>query len=124
MTHVEFTVPGRAVPKARPRVGRGGHVYTPAKTVAWEETVAWAARTQIREPLEGDIGIEMWFFFADRRRRDWDNIAKAVCDALNGVAYTDDSQITDAIVRKRMCGSGRERVEIVVGTLDTPMSVK
>ena len=32
---------------------------------------------------------------------DWDNIGKAVCDALNGVAWKDDAQVIDARVRKR-----------------------
>lgn len=32
---------------------------------------------------------------------DWDNIGKVVCDALNGVAWLDDSQVVDARVRKR-----------------------
>lgn len=32
---------------------------------------------------------------------DMDNIVKAVADALNGVAYADDSGITELVVRKR-----------------------
>lgn len=27
---------------------------------------------------------------------DWDNHAKAICDALNGICYHDDRQITEA----------------------------
>ena len=29
---------------------------------------------------------------------DWDNHAKAICDALNGICYLDDRQITEAHV--------------------------
>ncbi len=32
---------------------------------------------------------------------DWDNIGKALCDALNGVAYGDDASIYDAHIVKR-----------------------
>ena len=34
------------------------------------------------------------------KKPDCDNIAKIVCDALNGLAYNDDSQITKLIVSK------------------------
>lgn len=32
-------------------------------------------------------------YFPDARRRDLDNLIKSVADALNGVAYRDDTQI-------------------------------
>ena len=32
---------------------------------------------------------------------DLDNLAKPVLDALEGLAYLDDSQVTDVLVRKR-----------------------
>ena len=35
------------------------------------------------------------------KKPDWDNIGKIVCDALNGVAYHDDAQITYSVVKKR-----------------------
>ena len=31
---------------------------------------------------------------------DWDNISKNICDALNGVAWSDDKAITDGAVHK------------------------
>ena len=36
----------------------------------------------------------------DRRRRDLDNLAKAVLDGMNGVLYDDDSQIDNLIIRR------------------------
>lgn len=33
-------------------------------------------------------------------KKDVDNICKAVCDGLNGVAYKDDRQIVDCHIRK------------------------
>lgn len=43
---------------------------------------------------------------------DTDNIAKAVLDALNGVAYKDDSQVTELSVRKRYGEIGHVAVRI------------
>ena len=41
-----------------------------------------------------------WAGRADLGKPDWDNIGKAVCDALNGVAYKDDSQASIGSVEK------------------------
>ena len=38
-----FTVPGPPVPKGRPRLGKGGHVFTPDQTRAYERKVALLA---------------------------------------------------------------------------------
>ena len=35
------------------------------------------------------------------KKPDCDNIAKAILDALNGLAYEDDSQIVSAVILKR-----------------------
>ena len=35
------------------------------------------------------------------RKPDCDNIAKIICDALNGVAYRDDAQIVSITIEKR-----------------------
>ena len=44
-------------------------------------------------------------------KADADNIAKAVCDALNGIAYKDDKQIVSLTVLK-VWTDGIERVEV------------
>ena len=44
-------------------------------------------------------------------RRDVDNCAKSICDALNGIAYLDDSQIIELTVRRAV---DRERPRAVV----------
>ena len=45
---------------------------------------------------------------------DADNIAKAVCDALNGIAYKDDKQINCLTVDKVWADDEIERIEIDV----------
>ena len=42
--------------------------------------------------LDGDI--------LPRKKPDYDNIAKIITDALNGIAYKDDSQVVWANIRK------------------------
>jgi Holliday junction resolvase RusA-like endonuclease len=34
------------------------------------------------------------------KKPDWDNVAKSICDAMNGIVYQDDTQIVDAYVTK------------------------
>ena len=49
---------------------------------------------------------------------DWDNIGKSVCDALNGLAYNDDSQIVEATVKKWIAAANEQpHVRIVIETL-------
>lgn len=102
----EFSVAGTPVPKERPRLSNG-HTYTPARTLAAEEVVAWQYRAARKNPIwtlerllagKDRLAIEIDAYLPDRRSRDWDNIGKLVSDALNMVAYRDDSQIKDAHV--------------------------
>lgn len=57
---------------------------------------------------------------------DWDNIGKLVGDALNRVAYRDDSQIFEAKVIKRYCKEDEtEGLSICIELLDqTPKPTK
>lgn len=93
-----FTVPGPPVPKERARVIRR-RSYTPDKTKAFEASVAAYARIAMREACVEMVGkktpvaLSLEFYMPDRRRRDIDNMAKAVMDGLNGVLYHDDYQV-------------------------------
>lgn len=95
---IEFTVPGEPRGKARPRVVRtraGRSVsYTPDRTVAYEELVRQRFRQQWpKEELP----------FPDKQP-DVDNIVKIVLDALNGLAWHDDAQVTFLAVSKEYTG--------------------
>lgn len=48
---------------------------------------------------------------------DVDNLVKSICDALNGIAYNDDSQIVDLIVGKYQ-DAANPRAEIFLEELD------
>ena len=54
-------------------------------------------------PTSVPVMLSITYFFTDKQM-DVDNIPKPISDALNGVAYFDDEQITDIICRKRYLG--------------------
>ena len=120
---------GDPVAKARARVGRG-HAYTPAKTASAEET--W--RALFLESGHGGfpkdaalcLFLDVFLRRAPRNKRkaptgrsDLDNYCKLVMDSLEGLAYRNDSQIVQAIVRKRFAadadGPGGPRTELEIG---------
>ncbi len=54
-----------------------------------------------RKPLAGKLAVEVEIYPPDNRRRDVDNIQKALLDALqHGGAYVDDSQIVKLSLEK------------------------
>jgi len=94
MSERTICIPDRAVPKGRPRLGK--RVYTPARTKAWEEQVAWQWRMVHRftEPYMGRVELIVVFNFAKRPyAADTDNLVKAISDSLEGLAYENDRQI-------------------------------
>ena len=122
---IHFHIPGQPVGKGRPRIGKvGAHarMFTPAKTVSYESTVAlFAAQAMAGRPLlTGPVNLQMRVDFAipaswsQKKQRaaeaglilptvkpDADNILKALCDAINGVVWVDDVQVVDLTVKKR-----------------------
>lgn len=119
---VSFNVFGLPKGKARPRVTKTGHAYTPAATVAWENTIRLQAIHAMRgiDMLDGNLIVRMTFFFqppksyAKKRRElliaegrpmphkpDIDNLVKAVLDACNGIAYKDDAAVVEIDAKKR-----------------------
>lgn len=117
---LEFKVIGRPRGKERPRLGRYG-AYTPKKTKEYEEQVQEAFIKEYGniEPLEGAIHARILAVFevpksySKKRRQeileeeslyshkpDGDNIAKAILDSLNGLAFKDDSQVVCLTVIK------------------------
>lgn len=88
--------------------------YTPEETVNAETAIRLIYRDAGGPHFgTGPIWLTVWFvtvrpksISAIKRpyptvKPDWDNCGKTVTDALNGVAYGDDSQVIDAWIRKR-----------------------
>lgn len=120
-----FTVPGDPVAKERPRFAASkGRVrtYTPPATVRYENTVRLAARVALAgaAPPAGPLRVRLALWIEppaswSKRRRadalagliaatkkpDADNVAKAILDGCNGVAFADDAHIVELTVSKR-----------------------
>jgi Holliday junction resolvase RusA-like endonuclease len=78
-----------------------------------ERVVAILAALRV-EPLSGPLAINVELHPPDNRRRDIDNVTKALLDALqHGGAYADDSQIVRlAIVKCAPVKGGKTVVHI------------
>lgn len=103
-------IPGRPVPKGRPRLGKNGNVYTPRKTREYEELVGWCTKQTMKEPLQGDIAIDIRIYMKGNSWPDIDNVCKALLDGMNKVAYNDDRQVAALAIQRLK--DKNERVEI------------
>lgn len=120
---------GEPMGKQRPRVTRH-HTYTPAKTVNFETALKLQyMNTNKHKPVDGAVRMEIYAYFKipksisnkkrllmiahkirPTKKPDFDNIAKIVGDALNGIAYLDDKQIVDGKITKWY--SDQPRIEV------------
>lgn len=119
---LHFVIAGAPQAWQRAGKGAGGVHYTQPETAAWQETVGWECKRAMRgrELLQGPLELVLVFLlpipagWAAWKRAaalagelvptstpDYDNLAKGVGDALNGVAWHDDAQVVDAFTRKR-----------------------
>jgi Holliday junction resolvase RusA-like endonuclease len=128
MKEIYFIVEGKVQPKQRPRVYRNKYTgraqaVTPKETKEYERTV----RGAFCEACEGEkvffegavemivnIYVEvpkstrklsreamlLGFIRPTVKNGDVDNFFKTISDSLNGIAYDDDSQIVEAVIRK------------------------
>ena len=63
---------------------------------ALKEAYQLQARTQWRgASIACEVSLSVRFFFKTKRRRDLDNQNKLVLDALSGIVYDDDSQVSE-----------------------------
>lgn len=110
-----FVLPGPPQPKQRARKGKNNAFYTPAETVRYERSLAQMAALRLPRgwTRDGVYRVHVHAVFEDHRRRDEDNVLKAVQDGLNGVTWNDDSQIVDARITKTV-EQGRPRTEVAI----------
>ena len=126
MTSFSFTVPGEPQGKARARTVRNNGItrtFTPETTQNYEALVKLTCQQAKPETWgvpEGEIGLNITAYFAPpksvnakkraamlngsarpTKKPDWDNMGKVIGDALNGIAYHDDSQVVCALVMKQ-----------------------
>jgi Holliday junction resolvase RusA-like endonuclease len=86
--------------------GRFPRRYMTDQGRALKEQYQWEARAQWRDkPLKGEVRMHV-----TKRKADWDNFYKLSCDALNCIAYEDDSQIRQS----RSPTTSMPRIELAV----------
>lgn len=139
---IEFKVPGPPQGKARARTfynQRAGHMssVTPEKTVLYENLVKTRYLESMEkqmlpyQTLEGPLTVHISAYYEPpkstskknyakmidntilpTKKPDIDNIAKVVLDALNGIAYKDDTQVVNLNVIKRYSNEAYVQVKI------------
>jgi len=110
---VTFVIPGRPVPKQRPRLGKQGQIYTPRETKAYEQTVSRVGRQVFKNPYDGPVILQVKVYLT-AARGDLDNYIKSIQDGLNHVAWRDDRQVTRLQASLFVRRGVQERVEVLV----------
>lgn len=116
-----FTVHAEPRGQGRPRAGNGT-IYKTKEDKAWEKMILTAYQMQYPAalPLAGAVKVSIEAVLSipasksrkvqddmmtgkipAQKKPDVDNVAKAVLDALNRVAWHDDKQVVSLTVRKR-----------------------
>lgn len=117
---IDFIIPGKPVPKMRPRVMRGGFTYTPKKTVQFEnlvKLVAISRRNALKLSISGgDFSVKVIFYGANPLA-DLDNLIKSILDACNGAIWEDDRQVVRLEATRAMSPKGKERTEVKIEAL-------
>ena len=118
-TKLSFRVDGEPVAQPRHRIasrGRFATAYIPKDHAihGWKFAIEEAARHETERigwvPVKGEpLAVVMRFYFKQPRsnktrhhvqRPDLDNLAKAVLDALHGIAYLDDAVVDEMRLSK------------------------
>lgn len=128
---IRFVVPGDPVGKQRPQFARG-IAYTPKKTKQYEEYVRLIWNENDFESFGNKpviMIVDAYFnipksttkrdrllmiagLILHTKKADADNCAKTIMDAINGLAYKDDAQVTYLVSRKHYSEKPRVIVQL------------
>ena len=130
---ISFTIEGEPTGKGRPRHGKY-KTYTPNKTKAVENNIAYFYKVNVGHYFDGYVKLKLDLYYSiaksdskkkklmklnnelrPNKKPDIDNVVKLVADALNEVAYKDDTQIIELQCRKFY--SDIPRMEITIEDL-------
>ncbi len=128
---MRFEVFGEVIGKGRPRFTRSGRTYTPKKTSGYERTIKTAYLNKYTYLSKKSLRIKICAYLEVAKshskvkktkmlnnllqctkKPDIDNIVKVVLDALNKVAYQDDTQVVELVAIKRWSNESRLKVII------------
>lgn len=133
---ISFLVPGNPVAKGRPKFARRGNyvqTYSPEKTASYENLVKLAAQKAMNGQglFDSPVSVDIWLYvqvpgsWSNKKKQaalshivlpatkpDADNCIKSLFDAINGIVWHDDKQVTDLRVVKRYSDAPRAVVQI------------
>ena len=136
---MRFEVAGEVIGKGRPRFTRQGRTYTPKKTLDYEKTIKRAYTSKYSYLSKKSLRIKICAYLEVAKshskvkkqkmldnelqctkKPDVDNIVKVVLDALNKVAYQDDTQVVEVIAIKRW--SDESRLKVIIEEIGETMN--
>jgi Holliday junction resolvase RusA-like endonuclease len=114
---IDLKILGHPVAQGRPRFARtakGVRTYDPAKSKDWKQFIALRANVEGVKPYHAGVALKMNIIFCLARpasvpekkrpyptcKPDLDNFLKGALDGLKGIAWHDDSQVVEILVRK------------------------
>ena len=127
-----FEIHGQPVPQKQTAFNRrSGHAYNPSSKEI--QFVQWQLKAYApQEPLQGRIEVQYTFYLpipkgtssirkrqmlndviGHTKRPDFDNLAYLITNAMKGIVYLDDSQITDAVIRKRYGADPKTVIKVI-----------
>jgi len=119
---LKITVPGIAPSKKNSMIVARGRMITAPAVKQYEALVQTQAILAMCQPslrpFRGPVAMQITCYYDDCRRRDVQNAPAAICDALNGIVYVDDSQIVNLIADKWLVEKGQARTEICIWDLE------
>lgn len=123
MTTIAITIPGKPLPKGRPRVVNG-RAYTDPKTRAYESRLraAFVVNAHAHRWVipAGDVVVDIVLRFGSGIHGDVDNCAKAILDAAQGVLMANDKCVRSLYIEREWATA--ERPEgITVTVTSSPM---
>ena len=130
---ISFFVPGVPVPQGRARAFtrpgmKGVRFYDPGKSKDWKSVVA-SHVPKGTMPYQRDVPLVLTVEFLCKapkalgpnhhhiKKPDLDNLIKAVKDALKGICWHDDSQVTEIKASKHYALPGEEGVEVSIAAI-------
>jgi len=123
MHTVHIVIEGAPQVWSRPRACiRGGKVAMFDPKTAERKKLGISLKQHFPKPLEGPIKLELCFYFAIKDKKKWgeyktsrgdlDNLVKFPLDALNKIAYADDSQVCVIMAVKKWDRSDYTKIRI------------
>jgi Holliday junction resolvase RusA-like endonuclease len=135
---ITFTIPGAPMPWKRAG-SNGAQRFTPDDMAARKELVRWAAHVAKVRPFDGPVRLDVVAVFAPpasmspakrtalcgapvTKRPDFDNLAKLIADALEGIAYEDDKCVALGLSAKVWGMTARTIVTITPLAAGAPLT--